>query len=434
MDEVLDVAELDAGMEEVESGAEQIEEGSEEVAESQQQEPANADDPYTTKYSREMRAALKAWEQANPESAKYAKQARDNHARLFALQQLEPKGIEGVREKYALLDGLTHGDAKGAEALTALREEYQGVLEIDEKIAAGDPSALEAFGEDFNPGLAKLAPAILDRVLKSDPAAFDSIVLPHLVSTLAESTLVREFNALIDVLNAQNDPRFDDKTKASFTRQQLAKMGAWLNEVSQKAGTVKAAVAPNGKTADPLVERQTTLEKQEQEFHWNTKIAPTASSHENATFKTLFDPYQKRLKLDAPAQADLMQAFKAGLNRAGSGDADYMRQMKLYRAQKNPDPAMVGNYVKSAINKHAKSVMESLIKARYGRFLTAKPTVGNVTSKNGKPQSPAGPGVEIRTVKPPMNEIDHRNTPVEWLAQKKYRLTSGKVIQVRPVQ
>lgn len=433
MDEVLEVAELDAGVDEIESGAEQVEEGAEEVESAEQQaDPAAKDDPYTTKYSREMRAALKAWETANPEQAKFAKQARDNHARLFALSQLEPKGIDGVREKYALLDGLTHGDMKGIEAVTAMREQVASIEETDSKIAAGDPSALEAFGPDFDAGLAKLAPAILDRVLKSDPATFDSIVLPRMVSHLAESPLVKEFNALIDVLNAQNDPRFDDKTKAAFTRTQLAKMGEWLNSISQKAGTVKAAVTPDGST-NTVASEQAKLETERRELHWERSIYPDAGKAVRSKFDELLAPYQKRLRL-TPKQIDSAFAdFKSRNTKLCDADKDYDRQIKSYRSQKAPDPKQVLNSVRAQLIKTAKSSFDEVKDERWGAFLNAKPTVKNGTNGNGgKPLPPAGPGVEIRSVKPPMSEIDHQRTPIAWLAQKKYYLTNGKIVQIRP--
>ncbi len=394
-----------------------------------QTDPSN---PYTTKFSREMRTALKQWEQANPEAAKFAKQARDNHARLFALTQLEPKGIDGVREKYALLDSLAHGEAKGPEALTAMREELAGIQQIDAKVAAGDPTALDSFGPDFNAGLAKLAPAILDRILSSDPEAHESIMLPQHVKFLAGSQFVKDYNDIIDVLNTQGDPRFDDATKMKFAIQKLASMGQFMNGLQQKAGTLKAAPAAQVGKPDPLVERQTNLDKQEQDFHWNTKIAPQASTHEGKTFDSLFEPYQKRLRLDAAGKTALLQDFKEGLNRAGKADADYQRQMKLYKSQKNPDPAAVANFVKNAINKHSKPVMEALVKARYGAFLAGKPkpAVAAAPKPGAKAAGPVALNVEIRTVKPPMSEIDHRNTPVAWLPMKQYKLMNGKVIRV----
>jgi len=419
--------ELDGGIEQPELAAEEPVEGEGEPVE-QQESPSN---PYTTQFSREMRAALKAWEQANPEAAKFAKQARDNHARLFALTQLEPKGIDGVREKYALLDGLVRGEAKGVDALTSIQEELAAVEEVDNLLAAGDPRAFDALGEDFNQGLAKLAPAYLERVQKSDPAAFEAAVMPHVVRTLAGSDALKAFNDLVDVLNTKDDPRLDDAAKFKYVFTALQKMAEGLNSLSTKVQAKPTEQAQG----DPLQDRQTKLEKQEQEFHWNTRIQPVATQHENQTFETLFKPYQQRLKLDAGAKADLLKAFKAGMKDAGNGDSEYLRQMKIYRGQRNPDPQAVANFVKNAINKHSKTVMESLVKARYGAFLAgkAKPTVQQRTST--KP-GPTAPNVEIRTVKPPAHEIDHRNTPIEWMAKSypggpKYRLFGGKVVQVR---
>jgi hypothetical protein len=434
MDEVMDLdPEIDASTD-VDLEAEPVETEGAEPVESTEQEPQQSnepDSPYTTKFSREMRAALKAWEAANPDSARFAKQARDNHARLFALTQLEPKGIDGVREKYALLDSLAVGDSKGIEAVTAMQERLAGVEEVDEMLASGNPKAFDALGPDFDAGLAKLAPAYLDRVKASDPAAYEAAILPHFVSQLANSDLVKEFNALVDVLNAQDDPRFDDATKMKFAISQLSKMGQWMNGLAGKVGEIK----PNGQVntqQSELEQQRTELERERQQIHWDTKIQPLAVQHENQTFNSLFEPYQKRLRLDDGAKADLMQAFKAGLNRVGSQDKEYMRQMKIYQGQRNPDPNAVANYVKNAINKHSKTVLEGLVKARYGSFLAGKPqTQIKTVTNNGKPAGPVEPNVEIRTIKPPMSEIDHQRTPIEWLAQKKYRLYSGKIIQVR---
>ena len=54
------VMEVETGAEEVEQGAEQVEEGTEQVAEGEQQAESTDKGPYTTRFSREYRAALKA--------------------------------------------------------------------------------------------------------------------------------------------------------------------------------------------------------------------------------------------------------------------------------------------------------------------------------------------------------------------------------------
>jgi hypothetical protein len=336
-----------------------------------------------------------------------------------------------VREKYALLDSLAVGDSKGIEAVTAMQERLAGVEEVDEMLASGNPKAFDALGPDFDAGLAKLAPAYLDRVKASDHAAYEAAILPHFVSQLAQSDLVREFNALVDVLNAQDDPRFDDATKMKFAISQLTKMGQWMNGLAGKVGEVK----PNGQVntqQSELEQQRTELERERQQIHWDTKIQPPLVQHENKTFESLLSPYQKRLNLDNASISARMRDFKNALTEAGKADIGYMRQMRIFRSQKNPDPVAVSNFVKNAITKKAPTIMERIINDNYGSFLKGKPQKPvTAVANNGKPAGPVEPNVEIRTVKPPMSEIDHQRTPIEWLAQKKYRLYSGKIIQVR---
>ena len=431
---LMDALEVETGAEEVESGAEQIESGTEQIegAESGAEQAQAKDDPYTTKFSREMRTALKAWEAANPEAAKYARQARDNHARLFALTQLEPKGIDGVREKYALLDGLSRGDFKGPEALTAIQDELASVEEVDRLLASGDPKAFDALGDDFNAGLAKLAPAYLDRIQKTDPAAFEAAITPHVVSTLANSDLVREYNALVDVLNAQNDPRFDDKTKMQFAITQLGKMGQWLNGLAEK-GAAPVAAKPDGQR-EQFEQERNQFEEERQKAHWETKIYPSVRKEASDKFAEQLAPLQKRLNLNPVQKESAFGDFKAKLARLMESDKEYERQYNAYRKQKGPDAAAVTNFVRLNIAKRAKEAFDQVKEERWGGFLAGKPkTAPVVQPQNGVKPKTSGPvpvNVEVRSVKPPMNEIDHRNTPIAWLPMKQYRLYSGKVVRV----
>lgn len=393
------------------------------------------DDPYTTRGGREHRAAMRAMAAAHPEYAKFLNEEKSNYARMFALMQLEPKGIDGVRERYALLDSLSHGETKGPEAVTAMQERLASIDEVDQAFLNGDVKALEAFDESFNPGLAKLAGPILDRVRQSDPNAYTAAILPHVVESLKSSELVQNFNGMVDKLNEQPPTWLTPDQKQQWAAEKMKSvigfvggMGNWLNSTQEKAGSL-SEVKP-GQEQDKFQQERQQFEQEKQQQHWDTSIKPVTVAHENAKFEELLKPYNLRLKLDAGAKADLQQSFKAALNRAGTSDAEYQRQMKIYRAQKNPDATAVTNFVKNAINKHSKTVMEGLIKARYSSFLNGK-TAQPQTKPGGQQAPPVAPNIEIRSVKPPMHEIDHRNTTVEQLAQKIYRLTNGKLIQVR---
>lgn len=435
---VIDTPELD--IPEVEVDELETPETDEESSGTEGQEvPESAENPtgeFTTKFGREYRAWLNGLKQTNPEAAKFVKQARDSYGREFALKQLEPRGIDGIREKYALLDTLTHGEAKGSEAITAMQQSLQEWDDFDQAILSGDPKAFEGITPEFDAGMAKLAPQYLDRVAKSDPAAFESAILPHVVSTLQNSPALQHFNNLIDVLNTNDDPRLDAQTKFNYAIKALGKMAEAFNQMGQKAGEVRTAPVDQKRTE--FETERTAFEQEKQKLHWDTKIEPKVQAHEKSTFDKLFDPYQKRLKLGDAQKQGAFKAFHQGIISAAQGDKDFQRQYQLYKSQKSPDPAAVANFINVALSKYGKAAMDELVKDRYEPFLNGPRKVQAAGKPGTRPAGPVEPNVEVRTVKPPMHEIDHQNTPLDWTAMsypggRKYKLLSGKVVQVRSV-
>jgi hypothetical protein len=432
--EVMDVDQVDSGSEEVveqESGAEQQE--------------TQQDDPYSSKASREYSQWLKSLrESGDPQAQKFARLAKNNHGEMFALRQLDKDGINGVREKYALLDSVIHndperGELKGQEAIAALQDTVREYAEIDELLASGDPRALDSLGEDFNSGLAKLAPAILDRVAGADPEAYAAAVLPHFVKALASSDLVANFNGLVDVLNEAPPTWLTAEQKTAWAADQQRKiitlagnMGKWLNAQAEKAGKL-----PQGgdqgrqptRKPDALSQREADFNKREQEAHWTTNIAPKLDQHAGMKFAELFRPFAKRLNLDVPTTNALKMEFSRRVAAEAAKDKNYIGQIGRYRAMRNPDPATVLNFAKVNFDKNAKTVMEALVNERYKPFLNGKPRVAVPTNGNGKGAPPPAKGVQIVTTKPA--NIDYKRTTVDMIHAKKYWTLDGKLVQVR---
>lgn len=418
---LMDVGEADLGADGSETELEDGGEGLEDVVDPNK--PAEGEDKIDgRKGSKEFREALKAWE-ATPEGAKFAKAARADHFRMQELATIEPGGVTALREKYALLESVG-----GPEAVTQMQERIAESDSVDAALAAGDPKALESLGPDFDPGLAKLTPQILDRVMKSDPAAYAAAILPHLMSGLAGSPMVGDLNRMIDVLQA---PHLDEAGKLKAVTALLGRIGQWFGENEKKAGELKTA--PVDKERTQFAEERTKFEQEQQTAHWNNQIAPLVTSYEKQKLDELFKPFDARLKLDPAAKADLFATFKEKMKGAGQADAAYMKQMKIYRGQKNPDPAVVANYVKAAINRHSKAVVEGAVKARYGRFLGAPKKAAATTAVAGARAATAtgGSAPTIVAVKPAISEIDYRRTSEADQWKGIYTLKSGKKVQVR---
>ena len=410
-------------------------------------------DPYESKSARELSAWLKGLRDADPANARHARALKNIFGESFALRKEIPTGLDGVREMKTVLDSVIHHDAergelKGAEAIAAMQDTVREYAEIDEKLAQGDPSALDSLGEDFNAGLAKLAPHILDRVAQSDPEAYAAAVLPHFVQALAKSDLVGSFNGLVDVLNEAPPAWLTADQKAAFARDQMGKviglagkMGEWLNAQWKKAGELPKGGVPRGTEgkggkADPLAEREAKFNQREQDHHWNTNIGPKLDQHASQSFSKLFTPYAKRLNLDAPTTNALKMEFSKRVGAEAIKDKAYMGQINRYRGMRNPDPSTVLNFARVQFDKNAKTVMDSLVNERYKPFLNGKPrvTAGGNGNGNGqaKAQQPApAKGVQVVTVRPADGTFDNRNRSLNDIHNKIFRLNNGRVVQLR---
>jgi hypothetical protein len=371
---------------------------------------------------------------------------------MYALKQLDPKGLDGVRERYALLDSVIHQGAdgaelKGADAIAALQDSAREIAEIDAAIANGDPSALESFDDTMKAGIVKMAPAILDMARTMDPEGYAAAVLPHFVQALSQSDLVGSFNGLVDVLNEQPPQWLTADQKQAWGKEQMSKvmalagkMGTWLNAQAEKAGKLpKDGVSRGTQGAgrkDPIAEREAAFTKREQDHHWNTNISPKLDQHAAQSFSKLFAPYAKRLNLDPGTTKALMGEHSKRVAAAAAKDKPYIDQIKRYRSQRNPDPATVLNFAKVAFDKHAKTQMDALVNERYKPFLNGKPRVGSngngSASSNGTNNGPkSAPGIQTVTVRPAESTFDPRARSLDDIHRGIFRLHNGKVLQLR---
>ncbi len=318
------------------------------------------------KADREYKAWLKGLRDADPKThGRFARQAQDDRGRLLELSRLEPKGIDGVREKFAILDSVTYEDPErgvltGTEAVAALQDQVREMGEVDSLLATGDPRALEALGDDFNEGLAKLTPAILDRVREADPEAYAAAILPHFVQALAQSDLIGNYNALVDTLNEAMPQWLPEDKKAAWIADKFRRvtelasgMGGWLKaQMDAAKGDGKANVSRGtkagqreqgtGNRTDKAAQEQEQAATREATQHYSANITPKLNQHAEQKFNELFRPYAKRLHLDSAARTDLARAFTQGVTAkamarlAGNKPNAYEQQMTRYWRQRTP--------------------------------------------------------------------------------------------------
>ena len=432
---------MEAVMEEpIESGAEPIESTEPAITET------GKDDPYSSKASREYTNWLKGLrDSGDPISAKFSRLAKENHGQMFALKnELGFKTIEDVRGLKTALDSVIYqdperGELKGPDAIAALQDQARTYAEIDEKVAAGDPSALETFDDAMKSGIVKMAPAILDMARQMDPEGYAKAVLPHFVEQLRSSDLVGNFNAMVDVLNESPPNWLTPNQKSDWINDKMSRifklatgMGGWLNAQAAKAGEMVKGPQAKSNGADPLADREKALNDRERDAHWQKNVIPQRDKYINTKFAELFQPYAKRLNLDRDIQESLKNEFGTRIIAKASQNPNYVAQINRYYAQKTPDAATVYNFGKVEFDKHAKSVMDALVKERYRPFLNGKPRGGQPGNTNaaGKTPPPSS-GVQVVSVRPAEGTYDPRGRTENDIYNNIFRLKDGKVVQYR---
>ena len=431
---------MDAGVDapELEINEVDTETSADTQSEPQIETPETPEDPYSPKSASEYSKFLKSLRDADPANAKFARQAKDDFQRGIELKKIEPAGVSGVREKYALLDSLQHGDATGLEALTQMQDRVREYAEIDQQILNGDAAALETFDKEMKLGIANMAPEILDLARQLNPEKYEATLASHMVESLRKSPLLTNFNGLVDVLNEQMPSWLPEDKKQAWQADKFqrivglaANMSNGFNALQDKATQLKPVEQKSGNGVDKASE----LDTREQNFHWDTQIGPKMDEFAAKRFNNLFAPYGKRLRLDETIKDGLKLEFSKRTSKKCAANPVYSGQVGRYRATKNPNPQAVTNYMKVEFDKHAKNVMDELIQERYKPFLngTKQNGAGNQQSKpngNGN-KGPVSPNVQVVSVKPPSNEIDWARTNADMIHAKKYKMLDGSTRQVR---
>jgi len=422
---------LDAGLEQVDS--------LESSGGEQQQTP-----PDPKQADREYSAWIKSLKE-DGDSGKHYRRIKDDFSRLQTLNRIDPKGIDGVRERYAALDGVAYGDKKGIDAISNMQSALAQSQTALDAIAQGDLSQLD---DDQRQGMTRMAPKILDMLAESDADGYVKAVLPHFVDALRGSELYSAYGQLVDVLSQKPPLWMKPEQKADWTNDRLSAviqhattMGQWFKAQEDRAkeigGDGKAKPGMDGETQAKPESQGGTANPQ----FWKDNVYPETNAHAEKTFTDELRPWADKLAKagfrlsDAKKQAlagELMQGVIAEANK----NQDYKSQMARYNRQRSPDKSSVVSLFRSEFSKHAPGVMEKLIRRDYGQILDKRtaPKVNGNGNGNGSKAAPIAPqkGVKIVSVKPSRADIDFPRTPADWLYQNKWRMKDGTVQHYRP--
>lgn len=368
------------------------------------------------------------------DAAKYYKRLKADHERLRELNRLDPKGLDGVRSRYETLNGIAHGDKTGIDAVQSIQEalaESQTMLDV---IAQGDITILP---EDQRDGVLRMAPSIIDHLADSNPDAYAELLTPHFWQAIESSPLAQYYSGMVDVLNEKPPEWLTKEQLPQWTLEHVGRitnmargMGQWFTDLKAKADG-----AQKGETQAAGTKPEATKGSNPQ--FWQQSVYPQTNAHAEETFTKELRPWVEKLaksgiRLSEAKKQALAQEMVQSVSALAQKNTSYTAQMKRFNSQRSPDAAAVISTFRSEFNRHAKLVIEGLVRRDYGQILDkGTKAVTKPVTPVAKPAAQAQPGVKIVSVKPDRSRIDFQRTPTDWIYQNKWRMRDGTVVQYR---
>lgn len=371
------------------------------------------------------------------DAGKYYKRLKSDHEHLQELRRIDPKGLDGVRNRYETLNGIAHGEKTGIEAVQSIQEALAESQTMLDAIAQGDISQLP---EEQQEGVLRMAPTIIDHLADTNPDAYAALLMPHFWQAIESSPMAQYYSGMVDVLNEKPPAWLTKDQLPQWTLEHVGRitemargMGQWFKELQEKSSQVGKEPKTGGFREG---KREESASGNEQ--FWKNSVYPQTNAHAEQVFTNELRPWMEKLaksgiRLSNEKKQALAQEMVSAVTALAQNNSSYTAQMKRFNSQRSPDAASVVSTFKSEFNRHAKSVMESLIRRDYGQILEKGTRAATKPATPGaKTVTPAQPGVKMVSVKPSRDRIDFQRTPLDWIHQNKWRMKDGSVVQYRP--
>lgn len=307
-----------------------------------------------------------------------AKALTDGMGKLGGYEQVFPT-VREAREFKALLD--TVG---GREGFTQIQETIANVERIDSMLEAGDPRVLEHLWKEAGAGIQKLVPAIVDRLAKENPEAYQRLIVPQAMRFFDQSGFPQAFDRMVGLVSA-------GKTQEAM--QEAERMIAWYT--GQRSTPQQA----QEKQTDPEREKFERERKEWEEKRHTEEVNRTYSGiieHAGPVIDTHLKPLVASLKLSAEQYNLLREDVWSEIQKTRNADATY-KTVSQAKVKQGMDK--FAEYAKGETQSRAKAAAEKMAKLRYGHLLKAG-------APKPKPTDPVVPGV-MTGKQPAPSEIDY---------------------------
>ena len=284
-----------------------------------------------------------------------------------------------AREVRALLEAV--GGREGVQQMQATLSEIE---QVDQALAAGDPSIVARMWDEAPDGMPKLMPAMLDKFAQAKPQEYQKFIAPRSIGYLDQAGFPQAFDRMVQLYDAGKTD------EAQAIRNELIQ---WVSGNRQAAQQQKQADPEVERLRAELAKRDEGQESQKVHSAYNDVV-----SHAGPAIDAAARPLVGKLGLSREENAAFRQAVWDHLQQTRNSNADYKT---IAPAKQRQGYDKWTDYAKRWTADNAEASVRAVLKTPpWSRIAASKTPVTAVT------KSPAQVSVQ-RGKEPAPSEIDY---------------------------
>lgn len=365
--------------------------------------------------------AIKLVSSDHPEQTKILKKLQDAYFRNQEFEKAFPTASEASSVKQ-LLD-----DIGGVDGIQSIQDAVRNFTEQDNLLEAGNPQVLDSLFNDYPDGIAKLAPAFLDKLSKTNQGAYTNAIYPHAVGMIAYSDVPKILGSLI---NQDASGRITAiESDVPRLQEAVTKLLGWYSQAYNSAVKMNNNNFREQPQNTELSNREKAISEKENKINTDN-FERIVGQETRATITSELTKYIKQYNLNPTQQQYFRDHLATKINQEQADDKVFQKQWQIRLNKPGQTIEKLAQFNANDINKRLKDRTFSIIKDIYGNPKN--------TNQNGKVTNIAKPNVAKTTVsggairinnKPDSKDVnwDAPNAKLLWIASKAY-LKNGRFV------
>ena len=322
-----------------------------------------------------LRKFLKAQREADPANVEHVQSIERALGELKSWKTVAPT-VREARELKQAIDSVG-----GREKLAELQTYATSMREVDDMLEAGDPRVVDKILETGAKGIAKVLPALLEKLAQTDPQGISAAIRPQVTGFLDSEGLPDAIDAMVAAFNAGKP----DDAKAV-----LAKIVSWAKGMF---GDAKPGSDKPPAQAEWEREREQVYQ---QRFAGDVKSAFDASmSHAEQAIDRELGVQAKEYGLTPEVLGVIRADVWKRIEKERNADPLFKSTIaaKVNERTRKIDPS-TADYLKSQVDQRVKDAVRQELRLRYG-FIKSKTAAADPNKKADVTSAPAGTVISI---------------------------------------